>query len=137
MRAKPPAFEQTGDTMHVGQGDVGRIAGSDYRMGIVQVVVANGHRVRRQTVGDHDRTWHHAVKKKFAERQRLSIGNDTQAASAEALRAEYLNGYRDEYLALCAASPLSGSRSTRHPSAASTVPVSGSRPGRTIAARNR
>jgi hypothetical protein len=46
MGPEQPSFEQACDAMNAGQGYVGRVAGCDHRMGIMEVVVANGQRVR-------------------------------------------------------------------------------------------
>jgi hypothetical protein len=46
MGPEQPSFEQACDAMNAGQGYVGRVAGSGHGMGIMQVVVANGQRVR-------------------------------------------------------------------------------------------
>lgn len=108
MGPEQPSFEKTCDAVHTGQGYMGRIAGFGDDMWLVPVVFANRRRIRRQTVGDDDGAWHDTVKQKQAKCGRLSVGNDTQAASPEALGAKQLNGYRNQSFALRAASPLPG-----------------------------
>ena len=106
MGPEEPSFEKTCDAMNTGQGYVGRIAGFGDDMWLVPVVLANSRRIGRQTVGDDDGAWHDTVKQKQAKCGRLSVGNDTQAASPEALGAKQLNGYRNQCFALRTSSPL-------------------------------
>lgn len=74
---------------------MGRIAGFGDDMELVLVVFTNRHRIRRQTVGDDDGAWRDTVKQKQTKCGRLSVVNNTPAASPEALGAKPLNGYRN------------------------------------------
>lgn len=67
--SQQPAFKEAGDAMHPRQGHMGRFARTGYDMGLMQVVVPHGGRVRGQAIGDNDGTRLYAVQQERAQRR--------------------------------------------------------------------
>lgn len=112
MGSEQPPFEEAGDTVNPRQGHMGRVAGADHHMGLVEVVVSKRLRVRGQAIGDNDGPKAHIVEQERAQCRRSGIGNNAQAAPTETLGTEQLNGHSHKRLALRAPSPLSSPDAT-------------------------